>query len=50
MRKRLAFGLSMLMLLGASSMLVGCNTTAGAGKDLSNTGKVITNQADKNKP
>jgi predicted small secreted protein len=50
MNKRYAIAFSTLVLLGASLALAGCNTTAGAGKDLSNTGKVITNQADKAKP
>jgi len=30
-------------------LLTACNTTAGAGKDLSNAGHAITNSADKNK-
>lgn len=50
MRKRLAFCLSMLVLIGASSLLGGCNTTAGAGEDISNTGKAITKGADRMKP
>jgi predicted small secreted protein len=34
-------------LLGASLMLSACNTTAGAGKDLSAAGHAVTNTADK---
>jgi predicted small secreted protein len=37
------------VLLTAASTLTACNTTAGAGKDLSNAGHAITNSADKNK-
>lgn len=50
MRKQLALCLSLLVLVGTASLLGGCNTTAGAGKDISNTGKVITNSADRAKP
>lgn len=34
-------------LLAAVPLLSACNTTAGAGRDLSNAGHAITNQADK---
>ncbi len=37
-------------LLGASMALSACNTTAGAGQDLSGAGHAITNAADKDKP
>ena len=50
MKKSAALGLSMLILIGASSMLTGCNTTAGAGQDISNTGKALRDSAEKNKP
>ncbi len=49
-KKSAACGLSMLILIGAASLLAGCNTTAGAGKDISNTGKAIHDSAEKNKP
>lgn len=50
MRQRLVLCLSMLALLGAGSMLTGCNTTAGAGQDVSNAGHAVTRAADKLKP
>jgi entericidin B len=41
----------MLVLLGSlGSTLTACNTTAGAGQDISNTGHAITKSADKNMP
>jgi entericidin B len=43
--------LMMLVLLGSlGSTLAACNTTAGAGQDISNTGHAITKSADKNMP
>jgi predicted small secreted protein len=43
--------LLMLVLLGSlGSPLAACNTTAGAGQDISNTGHVITKEADKHAP
>jgi predicted small secreted protein len=30
--------------------IAGCNTIAGAGEDVSATGKAVTNAADKSKP
>jgi entericidin B len=50
MRKRLAYSFALLLLLGAMPLLSGCNTTAGAGQDISNTGHAITKGADKLKP
>jgi predicted small secreted protein len=41
--------LLLTILIAAASTLTACNTTAGAGQDLSNTGKAITNAADKAK-
>ena len=38
-----------LLLIGSSGLLSGCNTTAGAGKDISATGRAITHEADENK-
>jgi len=50
MRKNLvAILLSILLVSGAASLLSACNTTAGAGEDLSATGHAITNSAEKNK-
>ena len=50
MRKHLAWSFAILLLLGTVPLLSGCNTTAGAGQDISNTGKAITKGADKLKP
>jgi predicted small secreted protein len=50
MRNRLMVCLSILLLAAAAPALTACNTTAGAGKDISNTGKVITRGADQLKP
>jgi entericidin B len=50
MRKSIAMAiLGLVMLTGVASMLSACNTTAGAGEDLSAAGHAITNSADKNK-
>ena len=40
---------AMVALIGATTMLGACSTTAGAGQDLSSTGHAITNTADKAK-
>jgi predicted small secreted protein len=49
MRKNLAMVLvSLLVLAGAASLLSACNTTAGAGKDISATGHAITRGANEN--
>jgi predicted small secreted protein len=37
-------------LLAAAPLLSACNTTAGAGKDISNTGQAISNSAQKLTP
>ena len=43
--------LLMLVLLGAvGPTIAACNTTAGAGEDISKTGNAITDSAEKNKP
>jgi entericidin B len=43
--------LMLLVLLGSlGSTLTACNTTAGAGQDISNTGHAITNSAEKHAP
>ena len=38
-----------LLLIGSAGLLSGCNTTSGAGKDISATGHAITHEADENK-
>ena len=49
MRKNLAMVLvSLLVLAGAASLLSACNTTAGAGKDISATGHAIARGANEN--
>jgi predicted small secreted protein len=50
MRKMLAVVVTLSMLIGMGAVLSACNTTAGAGEDLSATGHAITNGADKLKP
>jgi predicted small secreted protein len=50
MRTRLVVCLTLVLLAGASALLSACNTTAGAGRDISATGQAITKGADKLKP
>jgi predicted small secreted protein len=50
MRNAFAPLLAALMLLAAVPLLSACNTTAGAGQDISATGHAITNSADKLTP
>ena len=48
MRKNLAIVLLNLVLLaGTSALLSACNTTAGAGQDVSAAGHAVTNSAEK---
>jgi predicted small secreted protein len=50
MRKTIAKAfLTVFLLTGAATALSACNTTAGAGKDMSAAGHAITNEADKDK-
>jgi predicted small secreted protein len=41
---------SLFMLAGAASVLSACNTTAGAGRDVSAVGHAVTKGADNAKP
>jgi len=41
---------TLLLLLGAAPLLGACNTTAGAGKDISKTGQAIERSANRNAP
>jgi entericidin B len=41
--------MAMLILAGAGAALSACNTTEGAGKDMSAAGRAISNSAEKNK-
>jgi entericidin B len=36
-----------LLLIAGTAALAGCNTTAGAGQDISKAGNALTNSADK---
>ncbi len=47
---KLSIALTVLVLLGAAPLLSACNTTAGAGEDISATGHAITHSAEKNTP
>jgi predicted small secreted protein len=42
--------LALLALAAAAPMLSACNTTAGAGEDMSAAGNAIEQSAEKNKP
>ncbi len=50
MRNIVSTTLALALLLGAASTLSACNTTAGAGQDLSAAGKAITDTAKKVTP
>lgn len=50
MHKNASIALAALLLLATAPMLGACNTTAGAGQDLSATGHAITNSAEQHKP
>jgi predicted small secreted protein len=50
MKKSLATTfIALLILTGAATMLSACNTTAGAGKDISAAGQAIHNSAEEHK-
>lgn len=50
MRRMFAMIVTFAMFIAMSPLLAACNTTAGAGQDLSATGHAITNGAEKLKP
>ena len=50
MRKNFLLIVTFIALAGAMPLLAACNTTAGAGKDISNTGQAIEKSADKHAP
>ena len=50
MHKKLISGLTLISLVAATPLLSACHTTAGAGQDISATGKAIEKSADKNMP
>ncbi len=41
--------LTLAAMLVAAPLLTACNTTEGAGRDISNAGKDLSNAADRNK-
>ncbi len=47
MRKNTLTALALLALLAASPLLAACQTTAGAGEDISAGGRALTNSAEK---
>lgn len=49
MRRTLSIALALAMLAGSASLLSACNTTAGAGQDIANTGSALKNAADRAK-
>jgi len=51
MRKTLASALlTLFVLTGAATILSACNTTEGAGRDMSAAGNAVSNSAERNKP
>ena len=50
MRKILSIALTLLALIGAAPLLGACHATAGAGEDISATGRAMTHSADRNTP
>jgi predicted small secreted protein len=50
MYKRFVVGLAVLSLVAAVPLLSACHTTAGAGQDISATGKVIEKSAKQSTP
>jgi entericidin B len=50
MRKNLPIVLALLALVVAAPLLGACQTTAGAGEDISAGGRALTNSAEKHAP
>jgi predicted small secreted protein len=50
MRANLSITLMLLVILAATPLLGACQTTAGAGKDISAGGHALTNSAEKHAP
>lgn len=46
MSKKLSITLALLALVGIAPLLGACNTTAGAGRDISDAGHTITHDAN----
>lgn len=49
MRNRFSVLLTLLLVAGSASLVTACNTTAGAGKDISAAGTAIEDSANENK-
>jgi predicted small secreted protein len=47
MHMTISIALTLLMLVGAASLLGACHTMAGAGQDISDTGTALTDSANK---
>lgn len=50
MYQKLIFALAVLSVVAVAPLLSACHTTAGAGEDISATGKAIEDSAKKNTP
>lgn len=50
MSTKLSIALTLLALIGAGPLLGACHTTAGAGEDISATGRALTHGAEKATP
>ena len=50
MRKNLSIAFTFLALIGVTTMLAACHTTAGVGEDVSATGHAVTHEANKLTP
>ena len=50
MTRNLPIAVTLLLLIGAASLLGACQTTAGAGQDISAGGKALTHSAEKHAP
>ena len=50
MRNTVSLALTLLVLMAAVPLLGACQTTAGAGEDISSAGHAITNSAEKHAP
>jgi len=50
MRTKLTIALTLFVLIAATPLLSACQTTAGAGEDISAGGRAITHSAEKHAP
>lgn len=49
MRSKWLMAFLLLLAIGVTGSITGCNTTAGVGKDISSTGDAITRTAEDNR-